>query len=79
MTRHILTSYQAARATRMHHSAKEPISPRRGLKRTVGYMAEDDEDNSVPTAKMKRLTVNEALSVNEAHVLGEDSTRQMES
>ena len=55
----------------MQISAKEPLSPRRGIKRTVGYMDDEDDDSGVPTAKMTRLTVNEAA------VVGEDPQNRM--
>lgn len=39
------------------------MSPYRGVKRTIGYIEEEgDDDNDVPTAKMTKLTVNEAVN-----------------
>ncbi|KAF7980410.1 hypothetical protein HWV62_38226 [Athelia sp. TMB] len=59
----VLTGTKAARANRMQQAVNSPQSPVRGIKRTVGYLDEDSEDeadSSVPTAKMTKLTVNDA-------------------
>ncbi|KAF7981291.1 hypothetical protein HWV62_34205 [Athelia sp. TMB] len=56
---------KAARANRMQQAIQSPQSPARGIKRTVGYLDDDsdhDEENSVPTAKMTKLTVNDAAA-----------------
>lgn len=62
MNRAVLTLLQAARATRMQQAARTPTTPARIMKRTVGYMDDDEEgDGDVPTSKMKKLTVNGAV------------------
>ncbi|KAF7976038.1 hypothetical protein HWV62_7938 [Athelia sp. TMB] len=51
---------RGARASRMQQAASVPKSPTRGVKRTIGYSDdEEDEDGDVPTKKMTKLTVNE--------------------
>ncbi|KAF7971997.1 hypothetical protein HWV62_19275 [Athelia sp. TMB] len=51
---------KAARTLRMQEGTQHKPNAGRGIKRTVGYLeAEDDLDNSVPTAKMTKLTVSD--------------------
>ncbi|KAF7983521.1 hypothetical protein HWV62_21068 [Athelia sp. TMB] len=49
---------RTARTKRIQDTARLPMTPVRGIKRTAGYL-DEEEDGQVPTSKMKRLTVNE--------------------
>lgn len=53
---------QAARENRLLSANSEPTSPSRGVKRTVGYMDEEDGASSdVPTNKMTKLSIKEVV------------------
>ncbi|KAF7977179.1 hypothetical protein HWV62_4623 [Athelia sp. TMB] len=53
---------RAARTSRMQQAASVPTSPSRGVKRTVGYMHDEEaDDGDVPTSKMTKLTVSDEV------------------
>ncbi|KAF7985752.1 hypothetical protein HWV62_345 [Athelia sp. TMB] len=52
------THGKTARAKRMHQAVRFTNVAQRGIKRTIGYMDdEEDDDGDVPTSKMTKLTV----------------------